>query len=299
MLTKQQFDVLEGNIYNVWDSYKKTKKDYLNEIFNMVKKNTAQWTDMTVGAAGRMQKWDGSVAYDTFVKGFEKQYRAGKYSTGIQIDRDMWEDKEYERVAKRVREVAYGVHKTLYYESAEIFNKCLSTEFVGADGQPLGSTSHKLVPDDDDQSNLYTYDLTYEGLEASNLIAESWVDDRGDQMDIHFDHVIAGPQQRDNCKKLFGTDKEAFVGDNTKNIYKDESFMIHPLIKGKKWFYVNKEMMKNGTGLNFWMRRDPRTLERDGNLDKGDFNTEKLSWKSVGRWDKGFTNWFFCLVNNI
>lgn len=296
-LTQQQFLEMEGNIYSVWDAYKKSKKDYLGEFFNIIKKNTSQFTDLTIGTVSRMTEWEGSVDYDTFEKGYEKQYKPKKYSKGIQIDRDMWEDKDYERIAKRVKEVAYGVHKTLYYESANIFNKFTSSEIVGADGQPLGSASHKITESSPDQSNLFTYELTYAGLESTRLKAEAWVDDRGDQMDVNLNHVIAGPQQRDNCRKLFGSDKEAYVGDNTKNVYQDESFIIHPLITGKKWFYASKEQMKDGTGFNCFMRRDPRKLEKD--YAKGDFNTEKISYKAVGRWVTAFTNWHFIACNNI
>jgi phage major head subunit gpT-like protein len=298
-LTSQQFIELEGNINEVWDAYHKQKKDYISEIYNVIKKPQAQFTDFTVGAFGRMSEWQGQVAYDQFEKGYEKQYRPVKYSTGVQIDRDMWEDKEYERIKQRVSNAAYGVFKTLVYDGVEIFNKATSTEIVGADGQPLGSANHKTTPNAQTQSNLGTNDLTYDGLEASMLAMESFVDDRDDKMLIMGDMVIAGPQQRDNCKKLFGSDKEAYVGDNTANIYKDMSYMIHPLITGKRWFLVNRDLMKGGAGLNFFMRRDPRTLERDGALEKGDFNTEKLSWKAVGRWTKGFTNFFFAYVNNI
>jgi hypothetical protein len=298
-LTEQQFIALEGNINEVWDAYYKMKKDYIPEFFNVVKKQTAQYTDMTVGAAGRMSSWTGSVAYDTFEKGYEKQYKPIKYSTGIQIDRDMYEDKEYERIKTRVNNVAYGVFKTLQYESAEIFNKATSTDILGPDSQPLGSASHKTIPTAAVQSNLGTNDLTYTGLETSILAMESLLDDRDDKMLIQGDMVIAGPAQRDNCKKLFGSDKEAYVGDNQKNIYKDFSYMIHPLITGNKWFLVNRDLMKGGDGLNFFMRRDPRTLERDGSTALGDFNTEKLSWKAVGRWTKGWTNFFWCYVNSI
>jgi len=297
-LTEQQFIELEGNINQVWDSYHKHKENYLSSIFNIITKKTAQFTDFTVGAAGQMTEWDGSVSYDTFVKGFEKQYRPTKYSTGIKVDRDMWEDKEYERIKNRVNQIAYGVHKTLTYNSAHIFNEAFSTGvYTGPDSAALISASHKNVPTADAQSNSGTNSLTYAGLETSRLAMEQWKDDRDDQMLIMGKMVIAGPQQRDNCAKLFGSDKEAFVGDNTINIYKDYSYMIHPLITGDKWFLVEPDLMKGGQGLNFFMRRDPRKLERDGNAAKGDFNTETLSWKSVGRWTKGWTNWFFIYGN--
>lgn len=297
-LTEQQFIELEGNIRTVWDAYFKMKKDYIPELFNVIKPKTAQFTDFTVGAAGKMSPWTGSVAYDSFEKGYEKQYRPAKYSTGIQIDRDMYEDGEYERIKGKVNNVAYGVFKTLQYESAELFNGAFGTTITGPDAAGLCSATHKTIPTADNQSNTGTLDLSYDNLEATLRAMEDWTDDRGDKMLIEGNMVIASPYWRDTCKKLFGSDKEAFVADNQTNIYKDFSFVIHPLINGKKWFTVNKELMKGGGGLNFVIRRDPRTLERDGDAAKGDFNTEKLSWKAVGRWVKGWTNWFFIYGHN-
>ena len=297
-MTERQFLTLEGNIREVWDAYYKQKKDYIPEFFNVIKHEDSQFTDYTIGAAGRMTPWTGSVAYDTFEEGYEKQYRPTKYSTGIKVERDMLEDKSFKRINTHVKQIAYGVFKTLAYESVDVFNNATSSSLVGPDGQPLGSASHKTTPNAATQSNLGTNELTYAGLEASILAMENFTDDRGDKMLIMGDMVIAGPAQRDNLKKLFGSDKEAFVGDNQKNIYKDFSYMIHPLMTGNRWLLVNKDLMKDGSGLNFFMRRDPRNIERDGDAAKGDFNTEMLSWKAVGRWTKGWTNWFWAYVNN-
>jgi hypothetical protein len=292
-LTEQQFIELEGNINKVWDSYFKMKKDYIPELFNVIKKDTAQFTDFTVGAAGRMTPWQGSVAYDSFEKGYEKQYRPAKYSTGIQIERDMWEDKEYERIKTRVNQIAYGVEKTLQYAGADIFNGAFGTALTGPDTAGLCSASHKTVPTAAVQSNTFAVDLSYANLETILRAMEDWTDDRGDKMLVQGNMVIASPYWRDTCKKLFGSKQEAFVADNQDNVYKDFDFMIHPLITGKKFFVVNKDLMKDGSGLNWFMRRDPRSLERDGDAAKGDFNTEMLSWKAVGRWVTGWTNWFF------
>lgn len=297
-LTEQQFIELEGNINKVWDSYFKMKKDYIPELFNIIKKDTAQFTDFTTGAAGRMTPWTGSVAYDSFEKGYEKQYRPQKYSTGIQIDRDMYEDKEYERIKTKVNNIAYGVFKTLQYAGAEIFNGAFGTAITGADGQGLCSASHKTIPTAAVQSNTGTLDLTYANLETTLRAMEDWTDDRGDKMLVQGNFIIASPYWRDTCKKLFGSDKEAFTADNQDNVYKDFEYMIHPLITGKKYFVANKDLMKDGSGLNWFMRRDPRTLERDGDAAKGDFNTEMLSWKAVGRWVTGWTNPLFLYGQN-
>lgn len=297
-LTETQFIELEGNINKTWDAFFKMKKDYIPELFNVIKRQTAQFTDFTVGAPGRMSSWTGSVDYDSIEKGYTKQYRPGKYSTGIQVDRDLYEDKEYEEIKTRVNTIAYGVFKTLQYESAALFNGAFGTANTGPDSAGLCSASHHNVPGDTAQSNTNTLDLSYENLETTLRSMEDFTDDRGDKMLIMGDMVIAAPYWRDTCKKMFGSEKEAFVADNQDNIYKDFSFMIHPLISGRKWFVVSRDLMKGGSGLNWFMRRDPRTLERDGDAAKGDFNTEKLSWKAVGRWAQSWTNWFWLVGNN-
>jgi hypothetical protein len=297
-LTEAQFLELEGNINKTWDAFFRMKKDYIPMFFNVIKRQTAQFTDFTMGAPGRMTEWTGSVAYDTFEKGYTKQYRPTKYSTGIQLDVDLYEDKEYEQIKTRVNNIAYGVFKTLQYESAEIFNGAFGTTVTGPDAAGLCSATHYTVPGADAQTNTGTLDLSYTHLETVLRAMEDWTDDRGDKMLTPGNMVIAAPYWRDTCKKMFGSDKEAFVADNQDNVYKDFEYVIHPLITGKKWFMVNKELMKGGSGLNWFMRKDPRSLQRDGDAAKGDFNTEILSWKAVGRWVKGWTNWFWVMGEN-
>lgn len=298
-ITKTGFLELEGNIKSLWDANHKEHKLYIEPLYNMVKNNLGQYTDYTIGTAGRMANWEGQVAYDTFEEGFTKEYRARKYSTGIQIDRDMWEDGEFTRLKPYVNEVSYGVIKTLRYDGVRIFNEAFSTTLKTADGKALCAADHKTTPNASEQSNIITEELTYDGVEAAQLRMENFVDDRGDEMLIEGNFLIAGPHQRKNCEKLFGSEREAYVDENTKNVYKDFKFFIHPLLKGKRWFLANETLMKGGSGLNFFMRRDPRSLERDGDAAKGDFNTEILSWKSVGRWDYGATNWHFIVGSNI
>jgi len=297
-LTEQQFANLEGNIRETFDAYFQDETDYIPMLYNVIKDETAQFTDFTVGAAGRMAPWTGSVAYDTLIKGYEKQYRAKKYSTGLQIDKNMAEDREFLAIKARIGTIANGVLATLQYDSAEIFNQAFSTDVVGPDSAALCSASHKTIPSASAQSNSGTNDISYDGMETSRLALRSLVNDRGDKMLVKGDLVIAGEYWEDTCNKLFGSDQEAFTADNTKNIYKGTKFIIHPLIEGKKWFLVNEKLMKGGAGLNWFMRQDPRKLERDGALAAGDFNTEMLSWKSVGRWDIGWTNFFWCYGNN-
>jgi phage major head subunit gpT-like protein len=300
-MTEQQFIELEGNINKVFTSYNESKKDYIPMMFNVINGTTSQFTDFTVGAPSRMTKWTGQVAYDNIKKGYQKQYRAEKYSTGIQVDRDLWEDGEYVRIKNLVTNIAQGVNTHMQYESASLFNDAFAGAlYTGGDGLALCSASHKTTPGEvGTQSNLGTLDLDYTGLETTKRLMRRFVNDKGDRMLIEPDMIICGDYWEDTCKKLFGSEKEAFVADNNMNAYKDHKYFIHPLIDGKAWFYVYKDAMMGGSGANIFMRKDPRkTIERDGATASGDFNTEILSWKSIARYDIGFTNWWFAFGNN-
>jgi len=299
-LTEAQFIALEGNIREVWDAYFKNpnNKDFISDLYNVITRKTAQFTDYTLGAPGRMHKWNGSVQYDSIETGYTKQYKPEKFDTGIQVERDLYEDGEYEAIKTRVNNIVQGVQTTLLYDGVAPFNGAFSTATLGPDSAALCSATHHLVPGDTAQSNTFTLSLDYDNLETILNAMENWVNDRGDKMLINGNMIIAGQYWRKTCKQLFGSDKEAYTADNQDNAYKDFSYMIHPLIDGKKFFVVNKEIMKGGSGLNWFMRKDPRNLERDGDIAKGDFNTEMLSWKAVGRWVKGWTNWHWVAGSN-
>lgn len=292
-LTKEQFLELEGNIQKVNETYFKNKTDYLPKILNVESSTRSVENHFGVGAFGQMTAWNGTVAYDDFKGGYENSYRHSKYSTGVPVDRDMYEDKEYQRIKSKVNSVAYGVYKTLQNQGASIYNNAFSSSYTGPDSVSLCNASHHLVPDDDTQSNTGTLSLTVDNLETVLLNMRNFKDDRGDIMDVMGDTIICGTYWAKTVRQMIGSKNEAYVADNQINDYADIKYIVCPYITGKKWFVANMDLLKGGEGLNFFMRRDPRKLERDS-----DFDTEILKWKAVGRWSYGWDNWISIYGNN-
>lgn len=287
-LTREQFLELEGNIQKVYDAYFKNKKDYLPMLFAMPTSTRAQENHFGIGAMGRMTEWNGSVAYDSLAKGYENAYRHGKKSTGLQIERELYDDKEYAQIKSRTNRIAYGVYKTLQVDGASVFNNAFDSNYAGPDSAALCSATHKTVPGADNQSNIDTLDLSVDNLETVLNRMRDFKDDRGDIMDVMGEVLICGTYWAKTAKQIIGSKNEAYTADNQINAYSDLSYIVDPYITGKKWFMANKDLMMGGDGLNFFMRRDPRKLERDS-----DFDTEVLKWKAVGRWSYGWDNWFF------
>lgn len=296
-ITQEEFIALEGNIKSHSESYYKKTDDYIAPFYTIETDETAQQTHTTQGAMSKMTEWDGTVAYDTFSYGYSKQVRPIKYSTGLQIPREMVEDGEYKKIKEKTNSMLFAVNKTLRYYSALLFEQAFSTgTFTGPDSAALCSASHHNVPGDTAQSNTGTNELTYDGVEATQLAMKNFTDDKEDKMLIELDLIIAGPNLQKTCKQLFGSEKEAYTADNQLNNYKGMKYLIHPLITGNKWFGANSDAMKEE--LIWWMRRNPKKIERDGATAAGDFNTEIISWKAVGRWKQYWKNWWFIYGNN-
>jgi phage major head subunit gpT-like protein len=293
-LIRENFIELEGSIQKVFDNFKKQKTDYLPMLFNYQKSTRAQENHLGMGALQQMQPWTGEVSYDDFAKGYKQTYRHAKYSTGVQVQRELMDDEEYGEIKKRANKVALAVHKTLQTQAASVFNNAFNTSFTGPDGAALGSALHKHNAADAAQNNTGTYDLTVDNLETIMIKMREFEDDRGDIMDVTGRLIICGEYWRKTAKQICGSDKEPFDSDNQMNIYKDEmNYLCVPWITGKKWFLTDPDSMKGGDGLNWYMRRDPRSVEY---VD--DFDTEVGKYKAVGRWSYGWDTWYWVFCNN-
>lgn len=292
-LTEEQYLELEANIQEYWDAYEKANIDYLPKLFHMGKSKRARELHQGMGAMGKMQTFNGSVYYDEIDKGYDKEYRHGAKTLGLEIDWRLYEDEEYSEIKKRVSNINYGVYKTLQYDGASVFNNAFNSSYTGPDSVSLCNSSHHLVSGDDAQSNTGTDDMSIDAIDTVQTAGMDFKDNRGDVMPVEFDTIICGNYWANTAKKIVGSDKEPFTADNNTNIMKTLKLVVNPWITGHKWFMGASRCIKNGDGLNFFMREDPRKLQRDSN-----FNSLTLQWAAVGRWSYGWDNWYCVYGNN-
>ena len=295
-MTQQAFLTLEKSIQKTFDSFHKQKTDYLPMMFNVSKSEMSRELHLGFGTVGKMAAWNGTVNYDNFSEGYEKEYRHAKYSNGLQLERELYEDNQFQTIKARTNALAYGVHKTIQVHAASVLNNAFSSSYTGPDGKALCASDHSITgrTGDDSQSNSGTLALNYTNLNTVLTNMRNYKDDRGDIMDVIGNCVIVGTEHEKTIKQLLGSEKEAYTADNQKNIYKDElTYIVNPYITDDKWFVANKDLMLNGEGLNWFWRRDPRSMERDS-----DYDSEIYKWKCVGRWSYGWDNWFFIYGNN-
>ena len=293
-IIRENFLELEGHISQIFDNEMEKKTDYRPMMFNMETSNRSVEEHLGMGAVGQMQEWNGSVNYDTFDKGYEKDYRHIKYSNGLQIEREILQFKNFNEIKSRTRKLALSAHKTFQYQGASDFNNAFNSAILGPDGVALCSASHPYSPSDDTtQSNIGTTDLTPDGVEEAMNAMAKFTDDRGDLLGCKGNLLIVGTNFLKRAKEIVGSDQEPFNAENQTNVFKDDglTYLYNPWITGDKWFLVDKDGMK--MAHNWYTARTPKIEYVD------DFDTEVGKYKVVGMWSYGWDDWSWVYGNDV
>lgn len=289
-ITREQWTEVEGVVKEFWDIQSKKKKDYNALLYNVQNSSRSQENHLGVGSVGQMALWTGTVSYQEFKKGFEKGYRHAKYSSGIQLEEEIFRFEEYNKVEQRTRLLNDSVYKTLQAHGVSTFNNAFDATFAGPDSVALCSAAHPYSPSDaTTQTNAFALDLTMPNLKTVFNAMSDFRDDKGDQLFVTPTILLTGIQYREEAQKICGPsagDKEPFTAENDANVYKSElTHIYHPMITGKKWFLIDGEMMK---AYLYWYNARKAVIETDG-----DFDTEVMKFKVVSMFSYGWDFWAF------
>lgn len=293
-ITREQFIEVESATYELWDRENKKRTDFNALLYNVQESDKSQENHLGIGSMGQMSPWTGTVSYEEFKKGYSKGYRHAKYSKGIQFEEELFRFREYNEMKKRTQKLNVAVYKTLQAHGVSTFNNAFDATFAGPDGVALCSAAHPYSPTDAAvQNNLFALDLTPPNLKTVFNAMSDFRDDKGDMLMTTPNVLLTGIYYRDEAQKICGPkagDKEPGTAENDANIYKDLTHIYHPMITGKKWFLIDRDLME--AALNWYNARIP-VIESDG-----DFDTEVQKFKVVGMWSYGFDDWSWIAGSN-
>lgn len=280
-------ELLEPTLHDNFEEFGAKLPDYVAELFTTLKSRKAAEHSLGRGSIGMMQKWTetgNQVSYDTIAKGWQKDWTHVKYSNGLQIERELWDDDMYDEIRSQVDDLAYSVYYTKQYHGASVFNNAFNSGVTGPDGAALCANSHTLVPGGNVTIDNYdTLALNADNLETARNAMKAWTDDRGNKIPVNPDLLLVPPGLRKTARVISESDGEPDVSDNNVNVWKGQLKVIEweMLTDSNAWFLIDSRRMKQY--LIWWNRRIPK-LEQDGD----NFDTEVAKWKVVGRWSYGW-----------
>lgn len=267
-------------------------KDYdplYPKIFEVVQAK-ARFHDepMVPGFGLPVQKAEGaSVTYDSTQQGYNKRYSIIDYALGFIITRNMLDDGlalvNGERFSKKLKQSMVKGRESV---CAAVLNRAFNSSYTGGDGKELCATDHTSQAGDLKNEPTTASDLDENALEQAYIDIVNMKDDRGLRIKVMPKKLIVPADLAMEAERLLKSEHRVGVANNDINAVKSiglipEGYMMHPyLTDADAWFILTDQQ----DGLKFLNRRDI-DLTTDN-----DFDTENAKFKSVMRFDVGWTD---------
>lgn len=291
-MTREMFrEFLDPVIWGIYEQTFNKGDDIIPLLFDVNNTELAQEKVTGIGGLGLMQPWDGTVHYDSPEALWTKYYIPQKYSIGIQIERELWDDAQHTEIKDRVQRATLSVFRTRQLHATSIFNNAFNPNFPGPDGAPLCG-DHPLSPTNSTtQSNAGNLPFTIDNIEETRVRMREFTDDRGNRLLLNPDTLIVPPRLEMQAQEFLQSTGRADTADNADNVRKGayKIVTLDFLDDSNTWFMVDSGEMKR---LLKWFERRKPVPERNE-----DFDTEFLKWKYVCRYAYGFHGWWFCYGN--
>lgn len=296
MLTRERFaSLLDPYIFQVYEHVIEKGDDIIPRLFDVSNSTLAEERVTGVGATGLMQPWAGQVHYDDVSPLWDKTYRHEKYSLGLKIDRDLWDDAQHAEIKDRVQRITLSVHRTRQLHAHEPFNDAfVGNVMLGPDGLPLCNNAHPRSPEDlTVQSNIGNSPLDVDSLEETRIAMMNWTDDRGKRMLRVPNLLVVPPSLEMKAKEIVMSTDRPDTADRATNVRKGAyQVEVLPLMNDSNdWFLIDSQQAK--LFLKWFERRKP-VPEREE-----DFDTETLKWKYVARYSYGFHHWSWIFGHQV
>lgn len=291
-------ELLEPGLNDIYRTSGEKMPDYLATLFSVKSSKKSAEHSLGRGGIGMMKEWGSTgnqVSYDEIAKGFKVDWTHKKYSNGLQIERELWDDDQFDEIQSQTDDLAFSVWYTRQYHAASVFNNAFNGTFAGADGKALCADDHPVVPGSAVVIDNYdTLPLNADNVEGVRNKMKMWTDDRGNLIPVRPDTLIVPPNLRKAALVIVDSDKEPDTANNNVNVWKGSLKVIEWdfLTDTNDWFMVDSARMKRY--LLWWDRRIPK-LEKDG----PNFDTEVAKWKVVGRWSYGWKSPTFVFGNKV
>lgn len=265
--------------------------EQFSKVFNINTSKKAKETDWGMGA---FSDWTARatnlspVDYKQLDPGLERTYVHKAYTQGFMIERELYDDEQYNQIQKFPKAMARSGRASVEKNCATLFVKGFTE--AGYDGKPLFAKDHPLLNSEKTGSNLMEGELTRENLAKAIELMRSTVDEAGNLIQMKPDTLIVPPALEDTARRLLHTAKLPGTELNDSNEYLSDAG-----IKIVVYDYLGKTAGGSDTA---WFLQDSKRHELNFFWRKKfefkweeDFDTFVSKYRGYCRYSFGYSDW--------
>lgn len=288
-ISEQWAHLLEPGLRSIFDTTREglAATSRIPQLFNVTTSQKAQEHDLGVGGMGDWNEYKGAIEYDDLEQGFKTTYTHVEFVKGFSIERKLVDDDLYNIINQRPRALAISAMRSREKDAASVFNNAFSASYLGADAVALCG-SHPLSPSNaSTHSNAGSTALSYDAIIATRKLMRSFVDDRGELVNIMPDTLIVPPELENTAWEILESVNKPDTANNNGNYVRSTGISLivwDYLTDANNWFLADS--MLAGMYLN-WFDRVPLEFAMD---PTSDFNLIS-KWRGYMRYSYGWSDW--------
>lgn len=280
----------------------------MERLFGIRQSTKFQEHYLSMGAFGRVPKYEGSVEYDRMDSGYRTDIANVELAKGFMVERRLVDDEMYGVISEFARSLGDAFAITREIDAADVFVQAftdngtyrLGDSANGADGVAILSTAHKNSPvrQGDTQSNEDTLTLGLDNWDTTRQRMRSFTDDRGELVGLSPDILLVPVELERTARQIFDprAQWEPGAAEFTLNVFasgvmSNVTILVWDyLTDANAWFAINSRIMRRQL---VWQERVPVEFAKEG-----EFNSLQTKYRGYTRYGRGHTGWHWIYGNN-
>lgn len=289
-------DLLDPRFQRIFHEQYDQLPDMLPTLFTMPPDNgraDMRWSQL--GAYGDWSSFTGTVGYQSASQGFDTTMTHLEFASGIQVERKLFDDDQYNMMDQRPAGLATAAARTRQGHGARVWNNAFSIDtffYNNSEGVAMCSDSHTTNSGASTASgfdNLVTTALSATALSAARIQMVGLRDDKANRIQIQPDELWIPPDLFEKAYEIVASMGKVDTANNNRNVH-EGAYTIHEwnyMSDANNWFLADSAMRKQSL---FWVDRVSKEFAFAEDLD-----TIIAKWRGYMRYALAHVDWRFVI----
>jgi len=286
-------DALDPRFQTIfWETYKDLP-DMLPRFFSTSSngRNDMRWSQ--VGTVDDFSQFTGTVDYGSFNQGYDTVATPLEFTKGIQAERKLLDDDQYNILDARPKGLAAAASRTRQKHGARQFNNAFSVDslfYVNSEAVSLCSNSHTTTSGASTATgfdNLGTAALSATAVAANRILMVDFRGDQAERISVVPDELLYPPNLYEEAYEIINASGKVDTDLNNPNVHSGQYTGVewNYLTDTNNWFMMDSRL--RGQMLH-WVDRIPLEF-----AFIEDFDTLTGKWRGYTRYGNAHTDWRF------
>lgn len=293
-------DLLDPRFQKIFYETYNQLPDKIGELYGIAPnngRNNMTWSQ--VGTIGDWDEFTGTVSYGTQSQGYDTTATPIEFVKGIQIERKLKDDDQYNIMDQRPRGLATAYQRTRQKHAARILNNAFSVDnffYINSEGVALCSNSHTTnsgASTANGFDNLGTASLTATAVFSARNQMIGYRGDQAERISVMPDELWFPPERSEEAFEIINASGKLDTANNNPNFHQGR-YTPHEwnyMADANNWFMFDGSMKKQ---MLFWLDRVGVEFAMVEDFDK-----LIAKWRGYSRHGNAHTDWRFAFGANV